>query len=351
MVSTSKTRRTQFTLGFRLPMYTFVVVMLAKREKDNDKMGGPLTSNMATVPSAATAGPRLGRPPGPSAATLAQQAAKRAAQAASGGSGGSSAASVAGKRGRVDKKLPNKVEAFVPESSLFNQLVQTEKKVDAMLLRKWIEREEATRRPQRTRRTLRVFLSNIVANQPYQQSDNEYEALDQATINEGAPQPPSWTMRIEGRLLEPLATAGTTTAYQLNLATKRAPKFSQLVRKIVVELDRDPSLYPDSNNLIEWIPTVDHQPVDGFEIKRTGDQNVNARVIIDLQHQVKKNKKKKIALLTRPIYKAPTLQGAPTAGQRYRRAQRHAFCCPRRALPVHPSAQTAETRGPQRCHL
>ncbi|RUS30535.1 hypothetical protein BC938DRAFT_479278 [Jimgerdemannia flammicorona] len=65
-------------------------------------------------------------------------------------------------------------------------------------------------------------------------------------------------------------------------------KFTSFLSSIVVELERDPNLYPDGN-LIEWkFPAgSDH---DGVEIKRRGDSNVKARIILQLDYSPQKFK-------------------------------------------------------------
>ncbi|KAG6336738.1 hypothetical protein ID866_2343 [Astraeus odoratus] len=52
---------------------------------------------------------------------------------------------------------------------------------------------------------------------------------------------------------------------------------------MIVELDRDPNLYPEGN-IIEWPRAQGVRPVlDGFTIKRTGDQPTRIRVIVHLE--------------------------------------------------------------------
>jgi len=51
---------------------------------------------------------------------------------------------------------------------------------------------------------------------------------------------------------------------------------------MVVELDRDPTLYPDSN-VIEWHQSSSPTALDGFTIRRTGDSPTKVRLILHLQ--------------------------------------------------------------------
>ncbi|KAJ1670201.1 SWI/SNF and RSC complex subunit Ssr3, partial [Spiromyces aspiralis] len=81
---------------------------------------------------------------------------------------------------------------------------------------------------------------------------------------------PSWTLRIEGRLIDP---PGTTWK------NRPAPrKFTEFIQSLIVELDRDPNQYKD--NTVSWNRSLATEDMDGFEIKRMGDQNVKARILI-----------------------------------------------------------------------
>jgi len=74
---------------------------------------------------------------------------------------------------------------------------------------------------------------------------------------------------------------------QTQRARDKAPlrKFSTLVRRMVVELERDPTLYPDGN-VIEWphSPGPHNPALDGFTIKRTGDAPTKVRIVLYLDH-------------------------------------------------------------------
>lgn len=71
---------------------------------------------------------------------------------------------------------------------------------------------------------------------------------------------------------------------------------------MIVELDRDMSLYPDGNilevrsscyfftllyidlGITKWPRTQPATPLDGFTVRRTGDQPTKIRVIMHLEH-------------------------------------------------------------------
>ncbi|MDA4806457.1 hypothetical protein NY486_11230, partial [Enterobacter hormaechei] len=63
---------------------------------------------------------------------------------------------------------PHVLQALVPDSPAFTELMKIEQKLDWTLLRKKAEINDALGRSTRIKRTLRVFLSNTVHDQPWQ---------------------------------------------------------------------------------------------------------------------------------------------------------------------------------------
>jgi SWI/SNF-related matrix-associated actin-dependent regulator of chromatin subfamily D len=51
----------------------------------------------------------------------------------------------------------------------------------------------------------------------------------------------------------------------------------------MIELDRDSNLYPNGN-FVEWHKSANQADVDGFEIKRHGDENVKVKVILHVDN-------------------------------------------------------------------
>ncbi|KAI8095129.1 uncharacterized protein B0P05DRAFT_524830, partial [Gilbertella persicaria] len=167
------------------------------------------------------------------------------------------------KKRPFDRNMPPKIEAYIPESKLYTELCEFEKNLDVAIMRKRLDIQEAFGKPPHVRRTLRIFVSNTAADQPSQSEDaNNFESNDDNA--------PSWTLKIEGRLLDPL------------IPTKKAQpiqKFTSFFKSIIVELDRDPDQFPQGN-IIEWHKQASSTDTDGIEIKRKGDMNVNARIIL-----------------------------------------------------------------------
>ncbi|KAF9971687.1 SWI SNF, matrix associated, actin dependent regulator of chromatin, sub d, member 1 [Actinomortierella ambigua] len=161
------------------------------------------------------------------------------------------------------------IEAIVPESKLYTELVDFEKKLDATIMRKRLDLQEALAKPAKTKRTLRIFVSNLSHDQDVPEADDDETALDKGAT-------PSWTLKVEGRLVD----EANQTSYKNK---QNARKFSSFFRSVMIELERDSNLYPNGN-FVEWHKSPNQSDVDGFEIKRHGDENVKVKIILHIDH-------------------------------------------------------------------
>ncbi|PVZ97912.1 hypothetical protein BB558_006111 [Smittium angustum] len=174
----------------------------------------------------------------------------------------------------TDRQLPEKMAMYIPESQMFNKLLEFEKKVDYQTMQKRLQVQESMGKPIHRKRVLRLFLSNKAAFQPKDSSSDSYfpgaqhepssmdtdvkEGSTETTekkIGESGDSLPSWTLRVEGRFID---------LPDSNYRQKPAPiKFSEQFTAVVIELDRKD--FPPQENIIEWRPTSLENPVDGFE--------------------------------------------------------------------------------------
>jgi len=180
------------------------------------------------------------------------------------------------RRKLTDKELPNSLkhhEAFSGESQMYQELLDMERKLDWTMMRKKVEIEDALTRVQPVPRTLRVFLSHTVSGQVWQQPETG-DPTHNFDTGQGIP---AWQLKVEGRVLE---LPGQRPKDRLPL-----PKFSHLVKRMVVEIDRNPGAYPDGN-VAEW-PRAQTQtpPMDGFTLRKTGDAPARIRILLYLNHQ------------------------------------------------------------------
>lgn len=154
----------------------------------------------------------------------------------------------------TDAYIPRSVEQLFPEESkLFHKLQQKEKQLDVVINRKLLDLQDQQTTQNNSALTgdedgleiLRIYIYNVAENQMWQPNSNGE---------------PSWTMRVEGRLL-----------------SDKEFKFSSFMSSISVELFGYMPLGQDGNNVIEWhadLNETDKEKApatfDGVDIKRPG---------------------------------------------------------------------------------
>lgn len=168
------------------------------------------------------------------------------------------------KKKMADKILPQKVRDLVPESQAYMDLLAFERKLDATIMRKQLDIQEALKRPMKQKRKLRIFISNT-----FYPAKPEGEDGEEGTVA-------SWELRVEGRLLD-------DPAVSKNDPNKVKRKFSSFFKSLVIELDKE--LYGPDNHLVEWHRTPGTQETDGFQVKRPGDKNVRCTILLLLDYQ------------------------------------------------------------------
>lgn len=172
-----------------------------------------------------------------------------------------------------EKHLHEKVAAILPESSLYTQLLEFESQVDAALTRKKIDIQEALKMPSYFQKTLRIYVFNTFANQI------------RTIPKKPNAEPPTWTLKIVGRILEDGMDPEQAAAMQKSSASY--PKFSSFFRRVTITLDQ--KVYPD-NHLIIWDSARSPAPHEGFEVKRKGDQEFTASIRLEMNYMPEKYK-------------------------------------------------------------
>jgi SWI/SNF-related matrix-associated actin-dependent regulator of chromatin subfamily D len=173
----------------------------------------------------------------------------------------------------VEKQIPDKVAALLPESAIYTQLVEFEARVDAALARKKLDIQEVVRSPPPVERILRMYVFNTFAHQ----SSNPNASFQQ---QQHFQESPTWTLRIMGRVLdpdEPEQTEGSSA----KPANPSLPKFSSFFKRITIQLD--PLHYPE-NSTIVWDSARATNHVEGFEIKRRGNVECDVSIRLEMDH-------------------------------------------------------------------
>lgn len=218
----------------------------------------------------------------------------------------------------TDSYIPTYMSELVPELRSYEQLKDSERKVDVYLARKRIDLQQnvsqwnnsksptTTSQNKNEIKYMRVFISNISENQPWQDAANDIQNA-------------SWTMRIEGRLLN-----------TQDVQNPARPKFSSFLQAIAVDFkkpkeeepsqeqkpeDQDVEMDVTKNeedtglslplqmsgelrennaeqqksksdivDAVEWhFDPVNPVDFDGLDIKRNGSENVDCTVTIQLK--------------------------------------------------------------------
>ncbi|KAG9509705.1 Brahma-associated protein of 60 kDa, partial [Fragariocoptes setiger] len=165
----------------------------------------------------------------------------------------------------ADKVLPAKIRELVPESQAYMDLLNFERKLDFTITRKRLDIQEALKRPLKQKRRLRIYITNTF-----------FSPKQAPTPSEDPPCPPSWELRVEGRLHDDPSNPRSDQG-----RTKR--KFSSFFKSLVIELDSQ--LYGPDNHLVEWHRTATTTETDGFQVKRPGDKDVKCTILLLLDHQ------------------------------------------------------------------
>ncbi|KAL2320292.1 hypothetical protein Fmac_029261 [Flemingia macrophylla] len=155
-----------------------------------------------------------------------------------------------------EKLLPEKASAILPESALYTQLLDLEARVDAALARKRVDLQEALKSPLCVQKTLRIFVFNTFS----------------------AQNPPSWTLKIIGRVLEDGEDPDHPSLFQ---RPSPYPRFSAFFKRVTISLDK--RLYPDSH-VITWENSRSSATHEGFEVKRKGDQEFSAQIRLEMNY-------------------------------------------------------------------
>ncbi|KAK6148096.1 hypothetical protein DH2020_019008 [Rehmannia glutinosa] len=164
-----------------------------------------------------------------------------------------------GKRKIPDKVIPEKVAAILPESALYTQLLEFESRVDVALARKKIDIVESLKNPLRAQKVLRIYIFNTYANQMGTNSENENA------------EPPSWSLRIIGRILEDGKDPGLE-GLGFEVKRKGDKEFTAIVR---LEMNYAPEKFKLSPAL---------QEVLGVEVE------TRSRIMTALWHYIKMRK-------------------------------------------------------------
>ncbi|KAB8294184.1 hypothetical protein EYC80_009622 [Monilinia laxa] len=204
----------------------------------------------------------------------------------------------------TDKNIPDGVEDVIIGDGVqrYKELRDVERRLDATMTRKRLDIRESVDRNVKRHRTLRIWISNTVEDQPWQ-SDNtlDVDAFDFSTNMDS-----SFRVKIEGRLLddddedsedsedeyetaEDGADAMDLDKKKKTKSPGRLYKLSHFFKSMTVDFDRNQRTKDGADQGVEWkkpsvAPNANGLPAaadfDQLEFKRSGDENCN--IVINL---------------------------------------------------------------------
>lgn len=168
----------------------------------------------------------------------------------------------------TDRNLSKSIDSVLPEAQLYRDLMEEERRIDAMINRKQLNLQDNITRALKKTETLRVFVSNSVSDQPWQNvsrmdAENSFDFGDMGSQG-------SWTLRIEGRLVndEP---ADSPTRRQ----------FSTFFSSITVEFEGDEGV--DTAEWHEQATNQNQTVFDVLDVRRKGDRPIKAKISMQLK--------------------------------------------------------------------
>jgi SWI/SNF-related matrix-associated actin-dependent regulator of chromatin subfamily D len=203
----------------------------------------------------------------------------------------------------TDKTIPEGVEDIIIGEGVeqYKSLRELEKRLDSSMVRKRLDIQDSISRTVKRYRTLRIWVSNTVEDQPWQKVGEQNGANP---VNPGSGR---YRVKIEGRLLDDDSDSqladddseeedhdkdgdameeDTTedTKPQKSNSKRSHPRLSQFLKSITIDFDKTPSVKPEDIAPITWTkpqlppntstlpPTADF---DSLQFSRGAQENVN----------------------------------------------------------------------------
>ncbi|ROT43360.1 hypothetical protein SODALDRAFT_37335 [Sodiomyces alkalinus F11] len=197
----------------------------------------------------------------------------------------------------ADKNLPEGIEDCLIESELaqrYKDLRDLEQRLDAIITRKRLDMVDTIHRHGKRSKTLRIWISNTVEDQPWQVGGVKTDAFDFSRNLEA-----SYRVKIEGRLLdddddslsEQASSASEEGAEGSSGSTRparpkaRGPSFTHFFQRMEVEFDKSYSRAA-ANQTVSWVKarssksTASVEDFDELTFKRNGSENMNITIFL-----------------------------------------------------------------------
>ena len=198
----------------------------------------------------------------------------------------------------TDKTIPPGVEDWIVGDGVdqYNKIREVESRLDAIMMRKRLDLLDPVQNAIEKFVTLKIWISNTVENQPWQNKEMDASAFD---FNDG--NDATYRVKIEGRIIEDEDLEkgdeedgdGNDSDAAMDIdgseekpekpakSSENRFKLSHFFKKITIDFDRHRSLQPDGMTQIEWKKPSSSQSgsdFDSLEFERKSDENINIKI-------------------------------------------------------------------------
>lgn len=207
----------------------------------------------------------------------------------------------------TNRRLPPKLKETCPLAAQYEQLLKAEERIDATIMRRRYDMQDALNRPIKVARTMRIWCSNTVRDQAWQLTGAGIEANNFDFENDTVP---SWTLRIMAAILpdQNHDRGGDDDDGEGDIAAP-LPQFTDLVRSVVIEeetttafeglnysegpilqYERPPATRSMAGGVAPSSPPPPPPSLPGIEIKRKGDSDLRLKISITLENSPERYK-------------------------------------------------------------
>ena len=186
----------------------------------------------------------------------------------------------------TDFDLPEGIEDWDPIIAelcgQYKALQAAERKLDTIMAAKRLQMQDRYNKPERRERTLRIWINNTVANQPWQQPPFTAETFDFDTMGEE----PTYKVKFLAAL-QPDPLGGDDSDEEVEEKDedeKDAELVSHFFKRICVDVER-PADDPLQINLFDWKKAEAPRTFDHFTMERKGDETFT--IVISLYRDEK----------------------------------------------------------------
>lgn len=173
----------------------------------------------------------------------------------------------------TDLNMPEGIEDINPVIGelvgMYKALQEAERKLDMTMMRKRLDMQDTFNRHIRREQSLRIFISNTVENQPWQQ-DLAPDSFDFETGEDS-----TYKMKVVGELLKDDDDEEDENDVEEDETQKSRKRFFHFFKAVSVDVERP---FGEPVNLVDWKKQPNQEIHNHFTMERKGDENLNVLI-------------------------------------------------------------------------